>query len=133
MEQWLEVTIRTASGGIDLLCAELTEAGFDSFVIDDSEQFRQFLDGARAYWDYVDEKLAARMRDKLRVHVQGHFAREVCGGAVEHVFQAPSGDAADGAGGGESQSHGFLAYLRKCMRPVYPVLGRPLRIAAFQR
>ena len=48
MEQWLEVTIRTASGGIDLLCAELTEAGFDSFVIDDSEQFRQFLDGARA-------------------------------------------------------------------------------------
>ena len=63
MEQWLEVTIRTASGGIDLLCAELTEAGFDSFVIDDSEQFRQFLDGARAYWDYVDEKLAARMRD----------------------------------------------------------------------
>ena len=47
MEQWLEVTIRTASGGIDLLCAELTEAGFDSFVIDDSEQFRQFLD-ARA-------------------------------------------------------------------------------------
>ena len=55
MEQWLEVTIRTASGGIDLLCAELTEAGFDSFVIDDSEQFRQFLDGARAYWDYVDE------------------------------------------------------------------------------
>lgn len=45
MEQWLEVTIRTASGGIDLLCAELTEAGFDSFVIDDSEQFRQFLDG----------------------------------------------------------------------------------------
>ena len=34
MEQWLEVTIRTASGGIDLLCAELTEAGFDSFVID---------------------------------------------------------------------------------------------------
>ena len=78
-------------------------------------------------------ELAAQMRDKLRVHVQGHFAREVCGGAVEHVFQAPSGDAADGAGGGESQSHGFLAYLRKCMRPVYPALGRPLRIAAFQR
>ena len=69
MEQWLEVTIRTASGGIDLLCAELTEAGFDSFVIDDSEQFRQFLDGARAYWDYVDEKLAARMRDPSQVRL----------------------------------------------------------------
>ena len=70
MEQWLEVTIRTASGGIDLLCAELTEAGFDSFVIDDSEQFRQFLDGARAYWDYVDEKLAARMRDLSQVRLR---------------------------------------------------------------
>ena len=78
-------------------------------------------------------KLAAQVRDKLRVHVQGHFAREVRGGAVEHVFQAPSGDAADGAGGGESQSHGFLAYLRKCLRPVYPALGRSPRTAAFQR
>ena len=26
--QWLEVTIRTASGGVELLCAELSEAGF---------------------------------------------------------------------------------------------------------
>lgn len=40
MEQWLEVTIRTASGGIDLLCAELTETGFDSFRSSmHSEQF----------------------------------------------------------------------------------------------
>ena len=78
-------------------------------------------------------KLAAQVRDKLRVHVQCHFAREVRGGAVEHVFQAPSGDAADGAGGDESQSHGFLAYLRKCMRPVYPALRQSPRVAAFQR
>ena len=65
MEQWLEVTIRTASGGIDLLCAELTEAGFDSFVIDDSQQFRQFLDGARA--DRKSTRLNSSHRSQSRM------------------------------------------------------------------
>ena len=31
--QWIEVTVRTASAGIELLCAKLTDAGFDSFVV----------------------------------------------------------------------------------------------------
>ena len=40
--QWLEVTIRTASGGVELLCAELSEAGFDSLMIDDNAEFQEF-------------------------------------------------------------------------------------------
>ena len=53
--QWTELTIRTCSEGIELLCAELTEAGFDSFIMDDSAEFHDFLESAREYWDYVDE------------------------------------------------------------------------------
>lgn len=71
--QWTELTIRTASAGIELLCAELTEAGFDSFAVDDSQEFRTFLEEARAYWDYVDEALADRMKDlsQVRLYLEG--------------------------------------------------------------
>lgn len=76
--QWIEVTVRTAPEGIDLLCAELTEAGFDSFMIDDSEQFRQFLEDSKDYWDYVDESLARRMRDlsQVRLYLEAPSAQE---------------------------------------------------------
>ncbi len=67
--QWIEATVRTAPEGIDLLCAELTEAGFDSFMVDDSEQFSQFLDSSKDYWDYVDESLAEKMRNLSQVRL----------------------------------------------------------------
>ncbi len=67
--QWIEVTVRTAPEGIDLLCAELTEAGFDSFMVDDSEQFEQFLEDSKDYWDYVDETLAQKMRNVSQVRL----------------------------------------------------------------
>lgn len=76
--QWMEATVRTAPEGIDLLCAELTEAGFDSFLVDDSEQFQAFLDASRDYWDYVDESLAERMRDcsQVRLYLEEPSAQE---------------------------------------------------------
>ncbi len=67
--QWTELTIRTSSEGIELLCVELTEAGFDSFMIDDCEEFHAFLESSRAYWDYVDETLAKRMEGLSQVRL----------------------------------------------------------------
>ena len=67
--QWIELTVRTASEGIDLLCAELTEAGFDSFMVDDCEQFQQFLEASGDYWDYVDESLAQKMQGLSQVRL----------------------------------------------------------------
>ena len=67
--QWTELTIRTASEGIELLCAELTEAGFDSFIIDDCEEFHNFLETSREYWDYVDEALAKKMEGISQVRL----------------------------------------------------------------
>lgn len=76
--QWTELTIRSASGGIELLCAELTEAGFDSFMIDDTGEFQSFLEEAQDYWDYVDESLSEKMRDisQVRLYLEEDRARE---------------------------------------------------------
>lgn len=75
---WTELTIRTASEGIELLCAELTEAGFDSLMIDDSAEFQSFLREASDYWDYVDEALAARMEglSQVRLYLPEEDAQE---------------------------------------------------------
>ena len=74
--QWTELTIRTCAEGIELLCAELTEAGFDSFLIDDCRQFHDFLEASREYWDYVDEALAEKMEglSQVRLYLGERFA-----------------------------------------------------------
>ena len=79
--QWTELTIRTCSEGIELLCAELTEAGFDSFIMDDSAEFHDFLESAREYWDYVDEALAKKMEhlSQVRLYLQGDAAEQYYG------------------------------------------------------
>ncbi|MBQ7565535.1 MAG: 50S ribosomal protein L11 methyltransferase [Oscillospiraceae bacterium] len=75
--QWFEVTIKTNSGGIDLLCERLTVLGYDSFLIDDEEDFRRFLEQNRQYWDYVDESLAAQMKGMSQVRLYFEAADEV--------------------------------------------------------
>lgn len=67
--EWTELTIRTASQGVDLLCTALTDAGFDSFAVDDGEQFAQFLETSQDYWDYVDESLGEKMRGLSQVRL----------------------------------------------------------------
>ena len=67
--QWIEVTVRTASAGIELLCAKLTDAGFDSFVVEDNEEFQEFLAQSKDYWDYVDESLTKKMQGLSQVRL----------------------------------------------------------------
>lgn len=76
--EWLEVTVRTASMGVDLLCTELTEAGFDSFVVEDQEDFAEFLETSRDYWDYVDECLREKMGglSQVRLYLETEGAQE---------------------------------------------------------
>ena len=76
--EWLELTVTTASAGVELLCMELTEAGFDSFVVEDGEQFEEFLETSRDYWDYVDEELSAKMAgaSRVRLYLEENSAQE---------------------------------------------------------
>lgn len=70
--EWLELTIKTASGGIELIAAALDLWGYDSFVIDDQAEFQDFLDNNHEYWDYVDENLSRQMEglSQIRLYVE---------------------------------------------------------------
>ena len=67
--QWLELTVDTASAGIDLLETALTLNGFDSFVIDDEAEFHTFLETNRDYWDIVDEDLEKSLDGVSRIRL----------------------------------------------------------------
>ena len=70
--QWIEVTISTSSAGIDLVAARLTALGFDSFIMDDQQDFHDFLEQNRQYWDYVDEDLSRQMEglSQIRLYLE---------------------------------------------------------------
>ena len=74
--QWTELTIQTAPEGVELLCAALTEAGFDSMAIEDRSEFEEFLETSRDYWDYVDEALAQKMQgiSQIRLYLENDTA-----------------------------------------------------------
>lgn len=55
--QWLEITIGTLPAGIETVASALTAAGFSDLLIEDAQEFQEFLEDNRAYWDYIDEKL----------------------------------------------------------------------------
>ncbi len=59
--EYLEIIISTASGGIDAVTGWLTAAGFSDLVIEDQQEFEEFLEDNRAYWDYIDEALQEKL------------------------------------------------------------------------
>lgn len=69
---WLELTIKTASPGIETVTARLTALGYDSFIIDDQKDFQQFIAENRAYWDYIDEALTHQMEglSQIRLYLE---------------------------------------------------------------
>lgn len=70
--QWIEVTIPTSPAGIDLVAARLTALGYDSFIMDDQQDFHDFLEQNRQYWDYVDEELEQKMEgiSQIRLYLE---------------------------------------------------------------
>ena len=72
---YLELTVETASAGIELVANALTSGGFDSLVVEDQAEYETFLEDNRAYWDYIDEefqeKLQGLSRIKLYLEVDG--------------------------------------------------------------
>ena len=58
---WLEITLNTAPGNVEETAAALTAAGFSELVIEDQDEFSDFLEQNRACWDYIDEKLQQQL------------------------------------------------------------------------
>ena len=64
---WLEITIDTKSDRIGSVVTRLTAKGFSDLVIEDQEEFEEFLEGNRDYWDYIDEDFQQRLQGLSRV------------------------------------------------------------------
>ena len=64
---WLEITINTAPGSVDEIAAKLTANGFSDLLIEDQNQFEDFLEQNRAYWDYIDEQLQQELQGLSRI------------------------------------------------------------------
>ncbi|MDD3165430.1 MAG: 50S ribosomal protein L11 methyltransferase [Oscillospiraceae bacterium] len=89
--QWLELTVKTSSAGMEQTAALLTALGYDSFIMDDEAEFHEFLEGNRQYWGYVDESLSQQMRglSQIRLYLEdGPGAREEVTGLQERLLQA---------------------------------------------
>ena len=56
MRYW-ECILNTPTEEIDTRCDELVELGVGGFVVENEEDFRNFLENNHQYWDYVDEEL----------------------------------------------------------------------------
>ncbi|MBQ3542424.1 MAG: 50S ribosomal protein L11 methyltransferase [Oscillospiraceae bacterium] len=66
---WLEITVQTAPGNVDQTAAALTAAGFSELVIEDQQEFKDFLEQNRACWDYIDEKLQQQLTGLSRIRL----------------------------------------------------------------
>ena len=66
---WLEITIDTKSDRINSVVTRLTGKGFSDLVIEDQEEFEEFLEGNRDYWDYIDEDFQQRLQGLSRVKI----------------------------------------------------------------
>ena len=64
---YLEVTIETASAGIEAVASALTAGGFDSLVVEDQAEYETFLEDNRAYWDYIDEEFQQELQGLSRI------------------------------------------------------------------
>ena len=67
--EWTEVNIYTETAGIDLLCSKLMDIGIKGFVIQDADDFNEFLENKNGQWDYIDEDLMGLSQCETRITV----------------------------------------------------------------
>ena len=66
---WLAVSIYTSPEGIEPLCGRLYNLGITGVEIQDKDDFEDFLENNKQYWDYVDEELREKMNGETRVKI----------------------------------------------------------------
>ena len=64
---WLEITVHTTADSIDDTAAMLTAAGYSELVLEDQNQFEDFLEENQACWDYIDEELQQKLQGLSRI------------------------------------------------------------------
>ena len=65
--RYIEVIVNTPKEALDQRCEEMAAMGAGGFVIENEDDFRDFLDHNHMYWDYVDEELENRFAGVSRI------------------------------------------------------------------
>lgn len=85
--RYIEVSIDTPAELIDQRCDALAALGAEGFVIENEEDFREFLENNRQYWDYVDKELEQSYSGVSRIKL---YLTDDCQGEaiLERILQA---------------------------------------------
>lgn len=67
--KWIEIHIKTSTVGIELVCSRLMDIGITGFVIEDAEDFEDFLNNKNGNWDYIDDDLMSLKNCESKVIV----------------------------------------------------------------
>lgn len=65
--RYIELTLDTPAAEIDRRCEELALLGAEGFVIENEEDFQDFLENNHQYWDYVDAELEQSYKGISRI------------------------------------------------------------------
>ena len=65
--RYIEVTVNTPGAEIDARCQEMADMGAGGFVIENEEDFKDFLEQNPQYWDYVDDELENQFAGVSRI------------------------------------------------------------------
>ena len=84
--RWIEVCVDTPGGELDARCEELAALGAGGFVIENEEDFREFLENNRQYWDYVDRELEESYAGVSRIKT--YLADDADGRAILAAIRA---------------------------------------------
>ncbi len=65
--KYFELTLNIPGEEIETCCAALEELGVEGFIIENEEDFHDFLKQNTQYWDYVEEALEQKYRGLSRI------------------------------------------------------------------
>ena len=84
---WLEVILHTANCGAEAAAGILGQAGFSELVLEDKQEYEQFLEQNRAYWDYVDETFQEKIQGLCQIKLYIEEEDEESKASLESLAQ----------------------------------------------
>lgn len=64
---WIKVSVFTTSEGIEPVSGRLYQLGITGLEIEDEQDFKDFLENNKQYWDYVDDELVKEKESETEV------------------------------------------------------------------
>ena len=66
---WIKVTVYTTAEGIEPVTGRMYQLGITGTEIEDEQDFKDFLENNKQYWDYVDDDLIREKEGETKINV----------------------------------------------------------------